>query len=546
MGERVLVVGGTRSGKSAVAERIVTTAPSVVYVATAASGDAEMAERVAVHRARRPASWRTVEAGAAPGALAGAVREAPDEAAVLVDGLGGWLAARMSAEDLWPPPGTALAPPDARVRTAGAALVREAAALFTAAVVRAGPVVVVAEDVGAGLTPADPGARRFVDLLGTVVQALSAGAERVLSVVAGRVVELPPPPPPLGVSSLHDQTAAADLAAHGDRVAPPGTLDFAVNVHTAGPSPAVAGALRAALAEPARYPDDRAARAALAARHGREPGEVVPAAGAAEVFWLLAAAVRVRLAAIVHPAFTAPEAALRAAGVRCTTVLRHPNHGWRLDPGAVPAAADLVAVGNPNNPTGTLDDPATVAALCRPGRVTVVDEAFVDFVADPAASLAGRRDLPGLVVVRSVTKLWGLAGVRAGYAVAPTGLARRLDAARQPWPVSAPALHALEACAGDEAWRRAQAEVVAARRARLAARLGAQPGVTVWPSSANFLLVRVPGGPRLRAGLLERKIAVRPSTFPGLDADHVRVTVRDDADNDALVEAFADVLAELP
>ncbi len=100
-------------------------------------------------------------------------------------------------------------------------------------------------------------------------------------------------------------------------------------------------------------------------------------------------------------------------------MLRRPDDGWALHPDEVPADADLVIVGNPNNPTGTLDDPDRVAALCRPGRVTVVDEAFVDFVADPTASSASRRDLPGLVVVRSVTKLWGWPGSAPGTSSRP-------------------------------------------------------------------------------------------------------------------------------
>ncbi len=85
----------------------------------------------------------------------------------------------------------------------------------------------------------------------------------------------------------------------------------------------------------------------------------------------------------------------------------------------MPRDADLVVVGNPNNPTGSLDPAATVAGLARPGRVLVVDEAFMELTPDEAESLAGRRDLPGLVVVRSLTKLWGLAGLRAGYVLAP-------------------------------------------------------------------------------------------------------------------------------
>jgi hypothetical protein len=111
------------------------------------------------------------------------------------------------------------------------------------------------------------------------------------------------------------------------------------------------------------------------------------------------------------------------------------QHVWRdsdsfhLDPAAVPAEADLVITGNPNNPTGTLDPAATLATLARPGRELAVDEAFMELTPGETETLAGRRDLPGLVVVRSLTKLWGLAGIRAGYLLAPPALASALRAA---------------------------------------------------------------------------------------------------------------------
>jgi histidinol-phosphate/aromatic aminotransferase/cobyric acid decarboxylase-like protein len=256
--------------------------------------------------------------------------------------------------------------------------------------------------------------------------------------------------------------------------------------------------------------------------------------------------VRARAAIQVHPSFTEPEAALLAAGVPVRRTFRCADDAWRLDPHAVDADVDLVVLGNPNNPTGTLDDPDRVAALCKPGRVTIVDEAFMDFVEDePAHSLAGRRDLPGLVVVRSVTKLWGLAGVRAGYLLSSPGLVARCAGARPPWATSSLALAAVEACASDDVYRRSVAVQVATARARLAADLATVPGITVHHGAANFLLIQVPNGRRVYAMLLHSGIAVRPSTFPGLDSDHLRVTVRDPVRNRRLVHALADVVGGL-
>jgi histidinol-phosphate/aromatic aminotransferase/cobyric acid decarboxylase-like protein len=330
------------------------------------------------------------------------------------------------------------------------------------------------------------------------------------------------------------------LRLHGDAVAAPGMLDFAVNVWPGERTAALQAALLAALDDP-RYPDDRAARDAIGARHGRGADEVLALNGACEGFWLLAHALRPRVAACVHPSFTEPEAALRACGAEVVHVLRDPRD-WSFDPEEVPARAEVVVLGNPNNPTGGLDRTDTVLALLRPGRVVVVDESFMDFVAEPVPTLGGEAR-EGLVVVRSLTKLWSLAGVRAGCLFAPPQLVATLGDQRQPWSVNAPALAALEACARDRATPRRIAAEVAAARADLLGRLAALPGVQAWPGTANFLLLEVPDGEAVIGALRAAGIAVRPAaSFPGLSHDHIRVAVRRPHDNRRLVEALAQAL----
>src|SRR5207342_3249568 len=134
---------------------------------------------------------------------------------------------------------------------------------------------------------------------------------------------------------------------------------------------------------------------------------------------------------------------------------------------------------------------AALGALRRPGRVVVVDEAFMDLVPGEPGSLAG-QSLPDVIVVRSATKWLGIPGLRAGYALAPPALAARLRAVRPPWSAGALALAALAAAA-----RRPEAAAAAAERARrergdLEGRLSAVPGLRLWPGAANFCLVEVP------------------------------------------------------
>jgi histidinol-phosphate aminotransferase len=317
-----------------------------------------------------------------------------------------------------------------------------------------------------------------------------------------------------------------------------------VNVRAGAPPPWLRAVLHDALDRSAGYPDARPARAAVAAAHGRPEDEVLLAAGAAEVFVLVARALTPRRAVVVHPSFTEPEAALRAAGHHVERLLLRADDGYRLDPAAVPDDADLVVLGNPTNPTSVLHPAGTVAALARPGRVLLVDEAFADTVPGEPESLAARRDLPGLLVVRSLTKTWGLAGLRVGYALGPAGLVARLAAAQPHWPVSTPALAALVACLtpGARAEAAAAAAELAAHRAALLAALPRGAEVVAAPR-ASFVLLRVPGGERVRAALRARGWAVRRGdTFPGLDADHLRVAVRDPATSRAFAADLADIL----
>jgi histidinol-phosphate aminotransferase len=336
------------------------------------------------------------------------------------------------------------------------------------------------------------------------------------------------------------------LRHHGDIDAEPGLLDFAVNVQGDAPPGWLRDRLVAVLDDLGRYPSaahDARAREAVAARHGRRLDEVLVLAGSAEGFALLPA-LRPRLAAVVHPGFTEPEAALREAGVPVVRVLTRSEDGHRLRPGDVPAEADLVVLGNPTNPTGVLHPATDVAALAAPGRVVLVDEAFADAIPGEAESLAAQR-IPGVLVFRSLTKTWALAGLRAGYALGEPGLLARLAAPRPPWPVSTLALEAVVACCEPAAVGQAQeaARRLVHARAEQAAALGAVAGVEVLPGRAPYLLLRVPDGERVRAHLRAAGIAVRRGdTFPGLGPDHIRVAVRPRASVRLLTSALADAL----
>ena len=207
-----------------------------------------------------------------------------------------------------------------------------------------------------------------------------------------------------------------DLHHHGDAEIHNGLVDLAVNVRLSAPPDWLAARICATISTLGAYPRPGPAIEAIAARHHRPPAEVLPTAGGAEAFTLLArafAAAPGTRAVVVHPQFTEPEAALRASGVGVQRVLLSADDGFTLHPRQIPDRADLVLIGNPTNPTGVLHPADVLRRLLRPGRTVVVDEAFMDAVPGETQSLADAT-VPGLVVLRSLTKTWGLAGLRAG------------------------------------------------------------------------------------------------------------------------------------
>ncbi|MFD5081165.1 bifunctional adenosylcobinamide kinase/adenosylcobinamide-phosphate guanylyltransferase [Kitasatospora sp. NPDC058406] len=180
---RTLLLGGARSGKSTRAEQLLAPYGDVLYVATGGTrdGDAEWAQRVALHRDRRPASWRTAETCALEAVLA----DAADPAPVLIDCLALWLTSVMDECGAW----------DDRVWADGgeAAVQARCDALAAAWAATGRPVVAVSNEVGMGVVPATAAGRRFRDTLGRLNMAVADASERVLLVVAGQVLTVKPP-----------------------------------------------------------------------------------------------------------------------------------------------------------------------------------------------------------------------------------------------------------------------------------------------------------------------------------------------------------------
>ena len=311
--------------------------------------------------------------------------------------------------------------------------------------------------------------------------------------------------------------------------------------------------LRAAVDEAARatplnrYPDPMAneLRDELAARHGVAREAVIVGNGGDELlFSLLFAFGGPGRAVVTCPPDFAEYA--NFAAMCETPVRRVPRdpEDFSLDADALVAAAAgaaLVILTSPNNPTGDLADPALVRRLLdETDALVLLDEAYVEFAGEGASLVGEVARSPRLMVLRTLSKAFGLAGLRVGYLVADPAVVGALAAVRQIYSVDVLAQAvALAAVRNRELLGPVVADIVS-ERARLSAALAELPGVRVWPSSANFVLARVPGGHRTWERLRdEHSVLVRDfSSTPGLEGC-LRLTVGTREENDALLDALA-------
>jgi len=312
----------------------------------------------------------------------------------------------------------------------------------------------------------------------------------------------------------------------------PDLLDFSANTNPRVP-PGTRETFAAAFDTARSYPNDGypAFRAAAADFVGCDPDQVVPTAGGLEAL-RLSIQTRVRAGDSVllpAPSFGEYAREVRLQGGDPTFV----DHDAMLD--TDPADHTLAVVCNPNNPTGECYDADALRAFadrCREaGTTLLVDEAFLGFTDEP--SLAGRE---GVVVARSLTKLFGLPGVRMGYAVGAGAALDRLATARRAWSMSAAAAAVGSHCYGADAFVAGTRERVASERERMRDRLATRFDVV--PSDAPFLLFETDDVDALLSGALDHGIALRDArTFRRLDS-HVRVAVRTPAENARLLEAL--------
>jgi histidinol-phosphate aminotransferase len=334
---------------------------------------------------------------------------------------------------------------------------------------------------------------------------------------------------------------------------PEGAIKLASNENPLGASPLAVEAAHRALAAAHRYPDGGAhdLRARLAERHRVSPRQVLCGSGSNELIDLLVQTFVGPGEEVLSPAFSFACYKLSALAHRRAFVESANGPRFAYDPGALLAAATprtkLVFLANPNNPTGAYLPGAELGELLRrlPEEIILaVDEAYFEYTRagdyPDATELFGARER--LVVLRTFSKIHGLAALRVGYAIGPSEILDLMHRVRLAFNVSAPAQAAARAALDDAAHiersRRSNAEQIVELGAALSGL-----GLDVLPSQANFLLVDFGGrdARKIYDGLLHRGVIVRPMRSYGLP-NHLRITVGTAGENQRFLRALAELL----
>ena len=326
-------------------------------------------------------------------------------------------------------------------------------------------------------------------------------------------------------------------------------VKLASNENPLGASPRALAAIENALMELARYPDGGGfeLKQALSARLDVAPTRVVLGNGSNDVLEMAARAFLAPGTSAVYSqyAFAVYPLAVQAMGA---IGIETPAHGWGHDLEAMLAAirddTRLVFIANPNNPTGTLAHPDAVKDFMEraPAHVGIVlDEAYFEYLPE---ALRGNSPAwidahPNLIVTRTFSKAYGLAGLRLGYAICHEDVAALLERVRQPFNVNSLAQAAALGAMEDEAFLAHCLEINVEGMAQLTAGLAAL-GVPHIPSHGNFIACEVGDAARVNRALLERGVIVRPLANYGMPR-HLRVSVGLAEEN----ARFLDVLAEV-
>jgi histidinol-phosphate aminotransferase len=354
--------------------------------------------------------------------------------------------------------------------------------------------------------------------------------------------------PQLRDLAVYETGKPIEETAHEFNVHPGAIIKLASNENPLGPSPKAIEAMRAALADAHLYPEGGGfyLREALANKLGVGPENIILGNGSNEVIEFLAHAFVNRADDVLTSAhaFICYKLIATLFGARTIETVA-PNFLPDLDAmlGAITPKTRIIFIANPNNPTGTLipkDKIDNFIARVPENIITVFDEAYFELLDDPPDTLRYVRDGRNVVVLRTFSKVHGLASLRVGYGIAPRSLIEVLQKTRQPFNVNGVAQAGALAALSDDEYQRRTKELVDAGRAYLEEQFAAMK-LRFVPSAANFVMVNVGDGALVFKKLLAEKIIVRPLAAYNL-SEWVRISVGTMEQNEKCIAALKKVL----
>ena len=303
------------------------------------------------------------------------------------------------------------------------------------------------------------------------------------------------------------------------------------------------------------YPDTshKELKQALAKYHSIPPAHFTIANGSTELIYNLPAMLPGKKALIISPSFSEYVRALNQHHWETQHFILSPENNFAIDTDKLErdlaGGVDVLFICNPGNPNGTLYPQRVIEkiySLClAAGTFLVLDEAFMDFCEEASAKrIIVHSD--NAVVMRSMTKFFGIPGLRLGYAICNTTLAERLDSMGGPWSVNSLALAAGEAALQDVEHNQESLEHIRNERRTLFERLAQFPQFKLYPSNTNFLLIEIKEGMssrELKERLLPHRILIRDcASFMGLSGRFFRIAVRSGEENNRLIEGLGRIL----
>ncbi len=338
--------------------------------------------------------------------------------------------------------------------------------------------------------------------------------------------------------------------------APEAILDFSASINPLGLPPGLQEEMNRSFGRLQHYPDIRNLDLvrAIAAHHGVSPEQIVVGNGSTELIYWLPQALGISKAVMALPTFSEYRKAFELQNVRLTGILTRPENFFQpsveqLEAACAEASPEAILATNPGSPSGALLPPSVrdylIAKSRKDGVICIVDEVFIDFCEEESLKRL-LEACPFLVLIRSMTKFYGIPGLRLGYLLTSTALANRLRDRIPPWSVNTLAQIAGTYCFTQDSYRRETIRFIEAEREKMRKILEELPGCRPLPGRANYLLFELdeglPPASVLREDLAASdRILVRDcSSFEGMGDRCVRVAVRLPEENRKLLDALSE------